>query len=243
MRKQGRKKLVEENTNNIHKGHRDRLRTRFLKDGLEDFQEHQVLELLLFYAIPRKDTNDISHQLLKHFGTLENVLKATDEERREYQISESAALFLHLTDAICSRYYQSRYQEQRKGLFLSFESMLTYIQQFFQDTTEEQFLLLLSDTDNTCIFRKIVHRGAITRFDEFIRKVVELAVSYHASGLILVHHLADGSLPSLDELDFLDMLKESFQPVHVRLIDYIVCTASVIISVMSPDAPDDLAAF
>ena len=86
---------------NIHAGHRNRLRTRFLENGLESFQEHQVLELLLFYAIPRKDTNAISHVLLQRFGSMPKALQASQEELKECQISDNAATFLHLMHVAC----------------------------------------------------------------------------------------------------------------------------------------------
>ena len=68
----------------IHDGHRQRLRERFLREGLDNFDELQVLELLLFYCIPRKDTNPIAHKLLQHFGSLSQVLEAPVEEQPAY---------------------------------------------------------------------------------------------------------------------------------------------------------------
>ena len=89
----------------IHEGHRQRLKQRFLEEGLDKFTDIQVLELLLFYCIPRKDTNPIAHALLAHFGSLSQVLEAPVEELRKVEgVGESAALFLHLTTEV-SRFY------------------------------------------------------------------------------------------------------------------------------------------
>ena len=63
----------------IHAGHRQRLKERFLRDGLDNFEEHQVLELLLFYGIPQRDTNEIAHALIEKFGSLSRVLEASPE--------------------------------------------------------------------------------------------------------------------------------------------------------------------
>lgn len=89
----------------IHTGHRQRLKERFLKEGLDHFDEHQVLELLLFYCIPRIDTNPLAHALLERFGSLAQVLEAPVEELEKVPgIGSNAATFLSLTTAV-GRYY------------------------------------------------------------------------------------------------------------------------------------------
>ena len=93
----------------IHEGHRQRLKQRFLEEGLDKFTDIQVLELLLFYCIPRKDTNPIAHALLAHFGSLSQVLEAPVEELRKVEgVGESAALFLHLTTEVIRFYLVDR---------------------------------------------------------------------------------------------------------------------------------------
>ena len=90
----------------IHDGHRNRLRQRFVQDGLDNFDEINVLELMLFYCIPRKDTNDLAHRLLDKFGSLANTLDASVEELAKVDgIGENAAIFLSLFSAV-SRFYQ-----------------------------------------------------------------------------------------------------------------------------------------
>ena len=85
----------------IHDGHRQRLKDRFREEGLDHFQEHEVLELLLFYCIPRKDTNPIAHALIDRFGSLSQVLEAPPEELAKVPgMGESAAVFLNLTTAV-----------------------------------------------------------------------------------------------------------------------------------------------
>ena len=93
-------------TESIHKGHRERLKQRFLEEGLDNFTDIQVLELLLFYAIPRSDTNPIAHNLLDHFGSLSQVLEADVEELKKVPgIGDHAATLLALVIDLC-RYYQ-----------------------------------------------------------------------------------------------------------------------------------------
>ena len=88
-----------------HDGHRDRLRKRFLAHGLDVLQDHEVLELLLFYALPRKDTNDLSRRLLKHFGSISAVLEAPLSELKSFDgIGDNAAVLLHLITPLSRRY-------------------------------------------------------------------------------------------------------------------------------------------
>ena len=88
-----------------HKGHRDRLRNRFLTHGLDALQDHEVLELLLFYALPRKDTNELARTLLHHFGSISAVLEAPLAELKEVGgIGDNAAVLLHLITPLSRRY-------------------------------------------------------------------------------------------------------------------------------------------
>lgn len=90
----------------IHDGHRQRLKQRFLEEGLESFTDIQVLELLLFFSVPRQDTNPIAHALLDHFGSLYQVLEAPVEELRKVKgVGEQSALLLSLMNDV-ARYYQ-----------------------------------------------------------------------------------------------------------------------------------------
>ena len=99
---------MSEDQKNVHKGHRQRLKARFLRDGLDNFEEHQVLELLLFYAIPQRDTNPIAHKLLDKFGSLANVLDASPEELEKIEyVGDNAITLLKMVTAMCRSYQVS----------------------------------------------------------------------------------------------------------------------------------------
>ena len=91
---------------NLHEGHRQRLKERFIKNGLSDFEDHNVLELLLFYSVPRSDTNELGHKLLKKFGSLSNVFDApVDELCKVEGIGLHSATLIKLIPELCNLYY------------------------------------------------------------------------------------------------------------------------------------------
>lgn len=102
-------KKEEKKEENLHKGHRKRVRDRFLKERLEGFEPHQVIELLLFFSIPRRDTNPAAHRLINRFGSVDGVLKADKEELVEVEgIGEKSAELFHLLQLAIQRYLTSR---------------------------------------------------------------------------------------------------------------------------------------
>ncbi len=214
--------------NNLHKGHRNRVRQRFLEEGMEKFYDHQFLELLLFYAIPRKDTNALAHQLLNRFGSIHHVLQASPAELKECHVGENAAVFLHLIDSICSRYLQERYETDYDiddNQLKDFISRCIF--EHLSHTAEEQYLLILLNNKNQCQFHNIIHSGAIVQDDLFTQKVIRLAVSYQCDNVFLVHHLPDDAMVSLmEERDFADILKTTFRIAGIMLKDYILSTPS-----------------
>ena len=101
--------------NNPHEGHREKLKRRFYKEGLENFEDHNVLELILFFAIPRKDTNDIAHALLDRFGSFSRVLEADVKELCEVPgVGEHAAYLIKTYPAVSKRYYKDRFGKRKK---------------------------------------------------------------------------------------------------------------------------------
>ena len=100
---------------NPHEGHRSKLKKRFLTQGLTGFEDHNILELILFFAIPRRDTNVIAHELLNKFGSFSRVFEASVEELCSVDgIGEHAAHLIKTYPAVAKRYYQDRFKEEKK---------------------------------------------------------------------------------------------------------------------------------
>lgn len=229
---------------NLHQGHRARLRARFLEQGLDGFYDHQILELLLFYAIPRKDTNELAHRLLNEFGSLNKLLNTSPQELKKCGISERTALFLRLTGALCDRYVDTRYfHPDTSSLLVSTESIIDFARPLFDEVNEEQYWIILPDPMGNCQYKTLFHQGAVTNDKLFIQEATRMAHRFHAAGIILVHYLSQDMNPADEDTDFLYLLKETFRLASVPLIDYIVMNRATAFSPLyyydEMELPDD----
>jgi DNA repair protein RadC len=206
----------------IHDGHRQRLKDRFLREGLDNFDELHVLELLLFYCIPRRDTNIIAHHLLEHFGTLTAVLEASTEELQKVEgVSQSAAAYLSLVMQ-ASRYYQVKRADPGYILRSSDQCGHFLMPYFIGRETETVFLLCL-DAKCKVICCKKVGEGNVNSANIPVRRVVEMALSAKATSVVLAHNHPSGlALPSADDIQTTYRMAAALEAVEIILSDHIV---------------------
>ncbi len=206
----------------IHKGHRERLKARFLEEGLDNFTDIQALELLLFYAIPQKDTNPIAHALLDHFGSLSRVLEADVEELKKVPgISDHSATLLALVTEL-GRYYQVDCA-QRVEVLTTLDACGAYlVPRFFGRSNETVFLLCL-DAKCKVLCCKEIGEGSVNSTSISIRKVVETALSANATTVVLAHNHPSGvALPSSEDVQTTRRVAAALSAVEVHLADHIV---------------------
>ena len=206
----------------VHKGHRDRLKQRFLAEGLDNFTDIQVLELLLFYAIPVKDTNPIAHALLDRFGSLSQVLEADVEElKRVPGIKDHAATLLALVIDLC-RYYQVNCA-QKTEILATLDACANYlVPRFFGRTRETVFLLCL-DAKCKVLCCKELGEGSVNTASISVRKVVETALSANATTVVLAHNHPSGiAVPSNEDVQTTGRIAAALQAVEIYLADHIV---------------------
>ena len=216
----------------IHKGHRDRLKQRFLEEGLDNFTDIQVLELLLFYAIPQKDTNPIAHALLDRFGSLSRVLEADVEELKKVPgISDHSATLLALVTELC-RYYQVDCS-QRMEVLTTLDACGAYlVPRFFGRNNETVFLLCL-DAKCKVLCCKEVGEGSVNSASISIRKIVETALSANATTVVLAHNHPSGvALPSAEDVQTTRRIAAALSAVEVHLADHIVVTEGDYVSMV-----------
>ena len=206
----------------MHSGHRERLKQRFLEEGLDNFTDIQVLELLLFYAIPQKDTNPIAHRLLDHFGSLSNVLEAeVDQLKKVPGISDHSATLLALVTELC-RYYQVDCA-QRTEILTTLDACGAYlVPRFFGRTRETVFLLCLDAKCKVLACRE-VGEGTINAANISIRKIVETALAANATTVVLAHNHPSGvAVPSLEDIQTTRRVAAALSAVEIHLADHIV---------------------
>ena len=215
---------------NPHKGHRERLKLRFLESGLDSFTDVQALELLLFYAIPQKDTNPIAHALLERFGSLSQVLDAEVEELKKVPgISDHAATLLRLATEL-ARFYQVD-TARRTEVLTSLDACGAYlVPRFFGRKVETVFLLCLDAKCKVLCCREL-GEGSVNAASISVRKVVEAALSANATTVVLAHNHPSGvALPSADDVQTTRRIAAALSAVEVQLIDHIVVAEGDFIS-------------
>lgn len=206
----------------IHSGHRERVRQRFLQEGLDSFSDIQVLEFLLFHTIPQKDTNPIAHALLEHFGSLSQVLEAPIEELTKIPgISQNTAVFLHLVTQV-GRYYMNDRVNNIKVL-PTLESCADYLVPcFFGRKNETAFLLCLDAKCKLLCCRKI-GEGSVNATGISVRKIVELSLNANASSVVLAHNHPGGlAIPSEEDVQTTNRIASALRAVDIVLADHII---------------------
>lgn len=204
----------------IHDGHRAKMRQRFLKGGLENFADHEALELLLYYAIPRRDTNPIAHALMERYGSLSAVLAApVDDLKKVEGVGESAAVLLKMIPQLTQK---ARLAEAERVLNSS-DRAGTFLLELLAGQTHEVVYVLCLDRKGKLITYKRLGEGGISSAGLDIRKLVECAILSSASAVILAHNHPSGiALPSNDDFTATDRAREALKNIDVQLADHII---------------------
>ena len=221
----------------IHDGHRQRLKQRFLEEGLDHFSQVQVLELLLFYAIARKDTNPIAHALLDRFGSLAQVLEAPVEELCKVPgVGDSAATLIHLAKDL-GRYYQvSRSSEI--SILPTLDDCAQYLMPYFYGRTLETVYLLCLDAKCKVLCCREIGEGSVNSAGISVRKVVETALGANASSVVLAHNHPSGlAIPSNEDIHTTRRIAGALRSVEIQMVDHIIVGDADYISFAQSGAP------
>ncbi|MGN0629195.1 MAG: RadC family protein [Oscillospiraceae bacterium] len=207
---------------NEHAGHRQRLKNRFAVSGLDDFEPHNILELLLFYAIPQRDTNPIAHRLMNRFGSFSAVLDARVEDLMEVEgMGRSSAEYLTMFSQVARKYLEDKAEIVNSatgttdigGLFLT-----KYV-----GVTDEQVMMATFDNKNKLINCKTIFKGDIVKSTVPKRKVVEEAIATKAARVVLAHNHPSGLLiPSPEDMATTMDIGDLLEQIDVELVDHII---------------------
>ena len=205
----------------VHDGHRSRKKQQFLRRGADSFADHELLELALFYAIPRCDTNVTAHRLIETFGSLQRVFCASVEELQKVEgIGENAAILLHLMPELIKR---SRQTPQKERILNSVEKCGNYFLRILGDETREVLYQLCLDSKGKLIACHQLSKGDMDSAALSIRQVVNHALSCGASAVVLGHNHPSGiALPSEEDRTVTLRVRDALKPLDIRLLDHIV---------------------
>ncbi len=205
----------------VHDGHRQRKKQQFAQQGLSSFADHEVLELLLYYAIPRRDTNEIAHRLLKEFGTLERVLTAPLEDLQKVDgIGESAALLIRLVPEIMHRVGENTAEET---ILNSVDATGAFFMELLRSQRREVLYQASVDAKGKMLACRQISTGSVDATVLSVRAVVENALHADASGVVLAHNHPSGiALPSVEDRQVTLQVQQALQTMGIQLIDHII---------------------
>lgn len=206
----------------IHDGHRQRLKNKFLQHGFQSFEQHNILELLLFYSIPRKDTNEIAHNLLNHFGSLKNVFNAEFEDLIQVNgISENSATLIKMIPKIAKEYMDDSLKEG--AIFDTANKIGEYfVNKYLGEQNEIVYAMLLNNKFEL-LNVVMVHEGSVNSAFISTRKILDAVIKYNASSLILAHNHPNGTVcPSMEDINTTADLMASFMAFDIDLIEHFV---------------------
>lgn len=206
-----------------HAGHRARLRARFLREGLDTFEDHNALELLLFYAIPQRDTNELAHKLIHAFGSLSAVFDAPAESLMQVGgISENTAVLIKLIPAMYGKYARSK--QGQDVLFLkSVESAGEYFASLFAGKSTEHFYAVCMNHKCKVLKTVLISEGMASETQINTRKLLEAAVHTGASHMLIAHNHPEGvAAPSVADVEETNRLFHMLKNAQVKLNDHFI---------------------
>lgn len=216
-------KTASERRRTLAEGHRERLKKRFLAEDLERFEPHNALEILLFYALPRIDTNMIAHRLIDRFGSFSGVLDAPCEEIASVDgVGENAAIFLKLISATV-KYYEKE-QNINKALVSdsSDEIGRLLVEKLSAEPNEKVVLMMLDNSGNVTDIR-VVYEGSVNSANVNLRRITEAVLVSKASSVILAHNHPGGiALPSVEDIEVTQTLKKALLLIDVDLVEHYI---------------------
>ena len=206
-----------------HAGHRARLRARFLREGLDAFEDHNALELLLFYAIPQRDTNELAHKLINAFGSLSAVFDAPVESLMQTGgIGENTAVLIKLIPAMYGKYARSN--QRPDVLYLNSAAAAgEYFTSLFAGKSTEHFYAVCMNHKCKVLKTVLISDGTASETAINTRKLLEAAVHTGATDMLIAHNHPEGvAAPSMADVDETNKLFHMLSNAQVRLNDHLI---------------------
>ena len=209
-----------------HMGHRQRLRERFLKGGVQALQEYELLELVLFMAIPRRDVKPLAKELLKRFGSFSDLMNAAPEELMKVDgVSEGVATSLKIITASAHHLMKTELMEQ--PVLSNWTRLMDYCQATMAHETREHFRILFMNKKNELIADEIQGSGTVDHTPAYPREIMKRALELGATALILLHNHPSGDpKPSQADIDMTQQIMRAAEPLNILIHDHIIIARS-----------------
>lgn len=206
----------------IHDGHRQRMRDRFRADGLEGFAQHEVLELLLYYAKARGDMNPLAHALLDEFGSLKGVLEAsTDQLMTVKGVGQETATLISMIVPMFRKYQECLCAETQRLCHRSVSER--YCRMLLAGLRYERLYMISLSASGKVLGQRLISEGSLAEVQAYPRKVVEAALNHNASGVILCHNHPGGTAePSLSDFQVTKNIEAVLHHLGILLLDHVV---------------------
>lgn len=212
-----------------YKGHRDRLRERFLRGGTDALAPYEVLEILLFMAIPRRDVKPLAKSLLSAFGSLAGVFHATPDELRRAGLTDSSIAAVKLVRAASLHLLEQ--DVMNKPVLNSWNKLLAYLQATMGHEKKEHFRILFLNKKNELIADEIQQSGTIDHTPAYPREIVKRALELSATALILVHnHPSGDTTPSKDDIVMTERVIAAAKPIGITVHDHLIVSKNNVTS-------------
>jgi DNA repair protein RadC len=214
--------LLAETEPDFHSGHRQRLKERFLTGGPDALPDYELLELLLFSAIPRRDTKPLAKQLLERFGSYAEVINASPARLREVKgVGDAAVTQIKLVRAAALRLMRGSIMQ--RPVLSSWTAVLEYCRAAMGFDDREAFRILFLDKKNRLIADEVQQRGTVDHTPVYVREVVKRALEVSASAIILVHNHPSGDpTPSRADIDMTRQIVEAAKPLGIAIHDHVI---------------------
>lgn len=224
-------KKEEKRPPSVHAGHRKRMREEFLRTGGGEMEEHRLLELLLFYAIPQGDLNPLAHRLVDHFGSLTGVLHATYDQLMKVEgVGHNTAVLLQLIPAVAARYM--RQSASFEGQIVDLWQLRELLEPYFFAQRDELAYLVCMDGNSRLLATRKLGEGVVDTVQIATRKVLEAALDCNASQVVLAHnHVSGIAVPSNADVDTTLRLKRVLaESVGITLVDHLIFAGGDMVS-------------
>lgn len=205
-----------------HTGHRDRLRARYNKNGIDSFEQHEILELLLYYCIARKDTNNLAHELLNRFGSISAVFDAPKSELLKIDgIGDRSAELIKLIPHLARVYLEDKSKAVKS--FNTNQEVVSYMRNKFIGMGNEVIAALFVDNRGAIVEYSVISVGSVNMSEVDVRKIMKICLTNDSTGIVIAHNHPRGlAAPTEEDVQTTKNLFGTLASIRVALLDHVI---------------------